>query len=381
MERHAALIIFILAFGCVELISGSAYAQVDPTSSLLLRRTQKDVQDESLDSGRYTVRPKKDEERESVEPDQIIKKPESSFPQKTVKPDLKEAAEPIRTLVGEKTVPLEEDQGLDPRQFSKQMREMFLGGEDQTIEKYKGLLHPWDSRNNIVEIGVAPTYIYSDSQSSYWFRNYITQSPGITAYGSLWVTPFFGLRGEYISNLSGGVLANPTDNEVIKAEEQWYNFGVRVRRFHGLSRKAKSLTFGFDYHEYQFRIPKDAANRTGLQSVGPRFTLEATLPKSFHFSWLLGVEMIPRMKHVEDDTVLNLKSGNKAETNLVGIWFGGKHHFDRKRQMYWKFSHSIEKTYYNGQSNVPDPKTGIAPKGVTILRGTSMFQLGLTWGN
>lgn len=361
--------------------AAAAWAQLDPSSALLLRSGTPPTSKENLDSSRYTIRPESSTKKEQVHIEQVKEEKKAKTTTSPV-----EQTQLIETLIPEEKKPASEGvsqiEELDEkaRPVGKQVKELFLGGSEEEIESYRRMLHPLDTRNNLIEIILAPAFIYNESKSSYWFRDYVSSSPGLVAGANLWLTPFFGIQSGFQTNLNGEIRGNATGTKNIPIEQEWFDAGLRFRKFFGLSRKSSQLVFGIDYSEYIMRVPSDDTNRIGSKSSGVRLNIEANLPSSATHSWILGAEIIPRETHDESKTGINVKSGSKNESTLIGFSFGGLYTFDRSNQVFWKISHRYEKNIFDGQANTTDPVTSIKPEGVTVDNSFTVFQLGYRWG-
>lgn len=343
-----------------------------PSTSLLLRPAAEGQQQEvELDSSRYRVKPRNTTETEAAtrRPRPQAKQPQQKETEKA--PASGEPAQPIS----------ESTQEQKDADFKEQMRDLILGGPKDKITDFKKNLHPSDPRNNLLEVGLAPSYIYLDSTSNYSFRNYISQGPGLAAHARMWVTPFFGINADYLTSLSADVIEGPQGSNYIEAEHERYEAGIRFRKFFGYTRKAPELSLGLDYSEYQFNVPKNASERVGLKSTGMRLMFEAVIPKFRTQAYILGASYTPRVNLKEVNTELSLKSGTKSDTDRVSFWFGSRYRFDRKFQVYWRASHSMQKTVYRGEANQVDPKTSTQPTGVSVTESLSIIQVGFTWGS
>lgn len=348
----------------------STFAQVDP----LLRSRGQAPDKEDLDSSRYSVRPTATivNTPPKVEPKHVEAKPIETKPveTKTVEAKVEDATAapvpapaPVKEGVGEK------------------VQDIILGGTQEEVDDYRKILHPFDTRLNLFELSIAPVYIYNNSGSSYWFHNYYTSGPGISLNAITWFSPFFGLQTSYLSSMSTGLRADPAGTKTLKVDHQWFDSGFRFRKFFGISRKSSQLTFGIDYADYQLKVPSDAAARVGVKTSGIKLSLEGVIPSSNTFSWTLGTYIVPRSKYAEKATALDLKSGNAADSNQIGASLGGRYTFDRFNQVYWKVSHSVEKTMFDGTANTTDPLTGTTPEGVNITNSVTIFSFGYIWGN
>ena len=126
-------------------------------------------------------------------------------------------------------------------------------------------------------------------------------------------------------------------------------------------------------------VPPDAVQRFGVKTLGVELSLEAIVQTSATFAWRFGGLMLPRAEHKESSG--GVKSGDKDDSAKLGVWFGGVHTFDRRNQVFWTFKHTVERNVFEGAANTVDPITGLAPEGVSVQQGLSIFQFGYRWGN
>ncbi len=389
-------------------LGASAFAQVDPSSSALLRSRGQAPEKEELDSSRYSVRSKQklriqhqeDSGYQSkVEPPSGFKNTAKPKPTAKANASVENATEKVSSAPAESNTKAETATAKTesatvvnapaaetadakaPQGVAEKVQYVLLGGTQEEVEDYRKTLHPLDTRLNLFEIAIAPAYIYNDSGSKYWFRNYQTQSPGIVVSGSLWFSPFFGIQSTYITSTNTDLSGSPDGSTQLAVDHEWFEAGFRIRKFFSSSRKSSQLIFGLDYNDYELKVPSNAAERVGLRSGGVKLSMEALLPSTNAYSWTLGVEFSPRQQHKEKATTINLHSGSSVHSDRAGASFGGRYTFDRYNQVFWKFSQTVEKNVFYGGANTADPTTGVTPLGVGVTNSFTIFQLGYIWGN
>lgn len=360
----------------------SLLAQVDPASSLLLR--SRGSQSSELDSSRYTVKPAP---KTPQPPPQDLPK---ELPQKKYQASDEDNKVP-QTLIQTETKPVSggaeisnpstEEKEPDDQNIASQVKELLLGGTNDSIAEYRNMLNARDTRLNMIEVTLAPAFLYVDSQSSFWPRNYLTSGLGLHADAKIWLTPFFGLQSTYLTSIGTSIKDNVQGTSYSEADHQYIDAGLRFRNFFGLSRKAPSLTFGLDYKEYKLTVPKDDPSRVRLVTTGFRLSAEAQFPKNERSVLMAGIELTPRASHKEVSTGTSIKSGDNNETDSLGIWIGKKYVFDRKNQIYWKLSHIVERNVFHGDTNQVDPDKGVTLEGVTVTNGMTALEFGYTWGD
>ncbi len=382
-----SVFLFSLAFASL------ASAQIDPSSALLLNPdTGASTREGGLDSGRYTVKPapktqsapalrrgdvreeaKKPEERPASESPQNSTPSNTTFaPEAAGVPKVVPSPQPGTFLSGA-DAPLPPPQPID---------ETVLGGSDEEIKEYKKMLNPEDRRHNLMELSIAPAFIYNDSRSPYSFRKYSTASPALGGDGRVWFSPFFGVQASYMTTLSGSVNdSTSTATRTITVAQTFMRAGIRSRNFLATGKYSPSLTWGLDFYEHYFVVPKDAETRGRLRTNGAQVSLEGEWPTSGRSSWLLGVSFLPMASHKEYSTGLALRSGSRVDSNGVGISVGTKIQYDRSSALFIRLSHQLDKHVFTGQAATADPVNGNTPSGVPVTNSFTIFQLGYTWGN
>lgn len=356
-------LVFIL---CLLLFT-DALAQLDPSSVLLLNRGSTSSGDSAIDSGRYTIRPRDPNRREEPRP---------ISGRRTNRGD--EANEEATDLPPV-TVTIPEP----PESADKPAEVADAQVEPKGEPEQRPLPPPLEMsrRYNLVELSFAPGYLYSDSSSEFFYRNYTMAAPVLSVDANVWLNPNFALNGSYLSTLSGHINDSLGGSRNVPATHEWFTAGLRLREFFGKDVLANSVTFGVDYFDYKFRVPADAEYREKLSSTGIRVSLEAEIPVTAFRSWLFGVSFSPKLQHREEATETDVRSGSNVDANAVSISIGGRMLFERKGGVFWKVSHSVEKDLFSGEASDKDPKTDEIPTGVSVTNSITIFTFGYTWGN
>lgn len=383
--RSSAFTIAILS-----LVGSLAQAQIDPSSALLLDSgSRTGVRETGLDSGRYTVRPRNDRKTED---------PRAPKSTRTTEPETAEQQQPVQRPVEkapERTV-VEKPVEKSAEKSSERTSEISSEKLDKTstvVEQSTAAAQPVepsgplvaevrdDRRLSMLELSIAPGYLYNASSSGYSYRNYNTASPTLALDARVWMNRSTAIHTSYLGTLGGSVSDSFSGSRSVSVPQQWFELGFRSRKYFGLTRLSPSLVFGIDWQEYQFRAPADSQTRAKISSSGALFSLEAEVPHSPYRSWTLGFVFSPKLQHKEAATAVEFQSGGGVDANSVGISLGGKLRFDRSNAMFWKLTHTIEKDVFSGDASQPDVLTGVVPSGVTITNSFTLIQLGYTWGD
>lgn len=345
---------------------GFAEAQVDPSSALLLRSSGQAPQRENLDSSRYRVR-KDSTPLRSQEPRPL----QSEGVSRSTKQNPSASAQ---KQSGNESVSSEKS----AENKGESVQAPMTPGQNNLRKAFA----PGDYRTNIVDLHVAPTFIYNDSQSNFWYRRYIQSSPGFMVGADLWLTPEFGVNTTYTTSSGASVEADVDERGKVGVENDWFSAELKYRKTFGLSPTAPGVVVGLGYSEYELKVSSASGNRIGVKSAGVRLRAEAILPKSPTYQWRLGVEFMPRLEHEETGGQVNVESGGSNESSRMGVSVGGKFIFSREHQMFWSVQYQIERNLFSGSSNVNDPRANTSPvTGVEATNAFTIFSLGYTWGH
>jgi hypothetical protein len=236
----------------------------------------------------------------------------------------------------------------------------------------------------LLEISVAPAYVYNDSDSAYTFRRYYSAAPAMSGSANVWLSSQLGLAMSYLGTLSGHI-SDPADgNRNTSAHQEWFTIGLRSsrepRQGDSAALKTATLTFGLDYLEYQMRVAGNSINRQKLESSGVQLVMEAEVPTAPAQRLTLGFSFSPKLQHKELRNGGFFKSGAGVDASAVGVSIGGRLIFDSDASIFWRVSHSIEKDLFSGSSTTLDPQSGATPSGVSVTNSFTVFRLGYTWG-
>jgi hypothetical protein len=263
--------------------------------------------------------------------------------------------------------------------WREQLKELVYT-QPKEIQEYKEKIHPDDNRLNQIEINLLPGVISMNSKSNLDYRDFKATSPAWLVGGEFWLTPFMGLYGSYTSTVGGDIGSSATSGDKISAQQEWTEIGFDLRKYFGMSRRAKSISFGVDYTGSKLTVPSDSTYREDLSSDAIGFHVLARLPVAPNYAWTFGGRLAPRVNVSEKNTALNLSSGSSPQAIRVGANVGGEFKMSRAHQLVWQLSLSYEKVKYGDQSNLPDLGTGSPVSGVSIDSTTTFLQFGYRWG-
>jgi hypothetical protein len=362
-----------------------AKAQVSPSTMGIIdtETSQRSSQGSPTDmsSGRYRVKPKslkkekpliEDYEKAQTPP----KKEEVKAEVQTQKATMP-APENASTLIVE---PIATPENGDDSGLLKRARDHVIGGSPDDLDGYRSFLPPDDPRRNLIDFYAAPIFIYNDSSSPYWFRNYTTFSPGFTTSADIWFTPLLGIEAGYRKSITGAVRNSPANEQFVSASHEWITAGLRFRRFFGYGENIPMLMIGLDYREYNFKVPSDDPNRVRLKTTSPRILIETTVPSTLRYSWKFNLEVTPFARHQEVGTGYELQSGTENESFGYGLGVGGEYKLARTSRMFFKLSYFLERNAFSGTANRTDPVSGTTPSSVPVSNSFTIFEFGYIWG-
>lgn len=351
------------------------FADVTPSSALLLKSADA-TPTVNLESGRYVVKSETKVVASEATEDAAAT-PAPVAPAVPPKPIVKKVAKKIETPKAPAAV--DPKAPITEENFVQRLQSVLLGDQDETL-RYRESLHPDDRRQNMIEVQVAPTLMYLDSNSSYSYRNYSSSGSGLGIGAQIWTTPFFGITSSYFVTLASDMSASVSGDRQLQVDHRFFDVGIKYRKFFTLSRRSPVTGVSLKYDEYQLNFPKKEAGRTRLKTTGVALGFDAKIPSSFTHAWTFGTDIIIRPTTTEEKTALNLKSGKNPTAQTFKAFVGSEYSFSRNQSLYWKLSHRLDKTVYEDSANQADPNTGATPSGVSVNQGVTMFELGFTFG-
>lgn len=235
------------------------------------------------------------------------------------------------------------------------------------------------SEPGLVEVRFAPSFLYTDSKSNYWFREYNSASPAVSVSTSIWLSHSFGLQCSYLSTLGAEISGSPNDVSHVPVSHQWFTFGLQAREYDPNETNSQMI-YGLKYSDYQFLAPLDSQYRSRLKTSGVGLYLRMISAKKNNRANVFEVEIFPQTKHKEVQTGITLNSGDKVETNSIAVGVGQLFKIVEQNHFFWNLKASFEKSNFTGNANTADPKTSQTPTGVTVTNQTYLLEFGYQWG-
>ena len=356
-----------LGIGSLFFIQISSIAQVDPTSATLLRSSGGHVDQDSLDSSRYKVRPRSSNSSKETLGDK------SSTKSTKEKNSLYSENKSNKNIVNkENQIEVKDEKNQQVSQSDNANAE--ITNEDDLV------LHPDDFRWNLVELGVGTGVFYQNSDSNYWYRKYFTSGPMLTTQAKVWLSESIGVHGQFSTSLASDVTGNVEGTNRVPMDHQWWLAGLSYRKSFTLSRLSPIVLWGLSFSESKSNVPANSPQRIKLRSSGVAVSVNLLKPSSYYHQWDLGVLFQPRSGQSEGATGIDVQSGSKGQNYLVEMWLGSRFLLNGKNQFFWKLSHTLESSIYEGEANQIDPQTQTTPEGVYVRKSTTLLGIGYVWG-
>lgn len=375
-------------------VAPTAFGQLNPSSALLLNQESEEAARQSgIDSGRYTVRPNSNKsslDKETKGVTGASQKQKSNLDIADPRSSATNGAGPLKAMNESKT---DLSANADRSGLKDQLLEELLLKlkkseiELENLSNSKNHLDQnlddiqFERRAHLLEIDVAPAFVYTDSNSDYSFRRYHTSGSALSIGTNVWLTPQFAIHGDYLGTLNGSVNDSSSSNRESSVQQIWLNLGIRNRHFFGSSSTAPSMIFGLDYYEYQFQVPTDANFRERLQSTGLTLSFSGDIPVNARRAWTIGASITPKIIHTESSTGVEFQSGGAADANSIGVMLGGRYQFDSSHGIFFNLCQIVERDLFSGDSSKEDPLTSANATGVSVTQSFTIFRIGYTWGN
>lgn len=238
-----------------------------------------------------------------------------------------------------------------------------------------------DPRFNYVETTIAPGYLYVDSDSASWFRNYFSAAPVLFLGTRVWLNPSWGFGASYLHSFAGDISAQPGSHKKIQADHRQYEVDVLYRRFAGNSRKSASLIAGLNYNEYQMIVPATSSDRVRVKTKGIGLVLGVRIPQTSKKAFSVRTVLRPDTKVLEGGTAASYTSGRLESATTWSVELKSERVLNRKNVFFWGLAHSVDRMLYKGSATATDPVTGTTLDGISVTSGRTMLNVGFTWGD
>lgn len=272
------------------------------------------------------------------------------------------------------------DEQKNGQGFGEKVKDMFLGGDPEKIEQQRSFLEKNDIRKNLFDLSVGTFYFYNHSQSNYYYRNYLSASPGAFVNLDLWVTPYLGFDASYRFTLLNSVKDSPFTESYVAGNHDWLSFGLKFRRFFGLAEESSSFTIALNYVDKKFDTPTNSSYRIKNRYRAPEIAIALSTPSSKQFNWNFGISMQPYVMHDELYTTTNVSTGASNQTLNFGVNLGGEYKMTRSMRTFFKFSAELYRSQFSGNTLASDPITNTSPTNVVVNDVYYFFNIGLIFG-
>lgn len=368
-SRAFTFVTVVSAIACfLGTATAGAQSAIDPSSALLLNSgsgtTAKPRSAEPrLESGRYTVRPRAEK---PVTRRQVVESaPSVETPTPTPAPVVLPATESGVVIVPESA----------PSAVEPSTKVEAKPSPAQTMAT-EGRV---ESRSHLLEVSIGTAYFYESSESSFSYRQSTMNGPAYVAGARVWLSPEFGIGGNYVSTLGGqvGDRPTPTTTSAVSASRTETAFGVYLKKSFGES----NLTFGVEMVDSQFKVASDTVSKVKTKSGGIRVSLEGEFAKTPLSAWRMGFSVMPKLQHEEGAARTDVKSGSNVEAYAISAALERRWHLDDANALFIRAEHRLERDLFSGAATAPDPLNGTTPNGVAVTVGTTLIQFGYNWGN
>lgn len=236
-----------------------------------------------------------------------------------------------------------------------------------------------DTRNNKLEIDVAPGVFYTESKSNFSYRSYNGVYPGVKLAANVWLNQSLGLKGQLQFSLGADVSGAVNSNSKTLSKFESIDFGINLRRHLDDSATSKNFQFELLYTDDSMKVPPDDINRYKIKSSGFGVGITVNNPVSPNLNWSFGGNFYPRIQHLETGTGVAVNSGSPSENVRMGLKTGWDYILKRQSQITLDFGLVAEKNQFEGAATGVDPVTGGTPNNVGVLRSTLYFTFGYRW--
>ena len=342
-----------------------AQSSMDPSSALLLNPNSNSNarstgrSSEKNDSGsdsRYTVRPRSSLDRSEKTTASAAPKPKKTIADTvaTPAPIVLPATEQGIVVVPPET-PTAKENGEPPA---------LVESHDEVMP----------SGRHILEIGIATAYLYENAESGYSYRQANMGGPAYAANARAWLTPEFGIGGEYFSTLGGQVSDR---GSAVAASRTQIAYGIYLKKVFAQA----NLTFGVEYVDSQFKVAAETVSKLKTRSSGVRVSFDGEFLSTPTSSWALGFSAMPKLQHEESAAATVVRSGSSVDGYAVGASICRHWKFDSSNAVYLRLEHHLERDLFSGTASAADPIGGATPTGVAATVGTTLIQFGYSWGD
>ena len=357
--------IFRLGFLLIVITSSFAFAQMDLSSQI-------------VQSGRYQVR--------KLNSIPVPSSTRVSNQKPSTKVDTRKPASEASPTEASESQIISEDlkmttQKAEPS-ISDQTKSIFGTGYEDVVKFYRESIHPDDIRNNKVELMLASSFVYNDSNSNYSYRNYKGAYPTIGFGADVWLTPGVGVGGKMDLSLGAAVAGDSVTHSMTPVRHEDMEFSYKMRKFQGLSRKSTSIECGILYSDFKFNVSTDSLNRPRWRSYGFGFSVQSKVPSQTSQNvFVFGGTLYPRLQHTEMKTGAVMASGTPSENIRVSLDIGSEYRYSKDQQLVLMLNLMTERNLFDGQASAVDPETSQTPSNVTVTNGSIGLSLGFKWGH
>lgn len=248
------------------------------------------------------------------------------------------------------------------------------------LSPYVENVHPDDVRNNKTELDLLPAYFWHKSASRYSYRDYKSDSMGISFSLRSIIDENYVGEASYLGSFAADIEANDATKDNVATKYEMIELGLKRRNYFGLSRKAIAFSYGLAFIDKSSKVSGGEGTRASVKTSGLKLAMDLRVPMTPHYAQTLGAYFVPKATHSEKTTALALDSGRAKENYVIGLKLGGEFKINRHHQLLWSLEQQIEKNQFSGEASLDDPDNGLKPENVSVTQTMSILSFGYRWG-
>ena len=306
--------------GFVLTVGVGAWAQLDPSTALLLRRPSAEPPIDTLDEDHYTTR------------------------------SIRRAPHPAPAIV---ITPAPSADGPAPASAARAPR--FEPAREPAGETAPTL--EFDRDTLLVRVNAG--YFNADAQSGRTLRDTTAGGATVGMGITLWATPTFGFKIDYLSSVAA------------HARRDQRNFGVDHQEIdaalvHRLTWGSTAVDLLGGYHQINNHVTRGSGSPRGTESRGPDVGVGLTRPRGSSYAHTGELHLQPYLGHTEFGPRPTTDSGSASASFGASVAVGGRYGIDHDRDLYWRAKYSFEQNMFS--------------QGPGVSTNQVMLILGVQWG-
>jgi hypothetical protein len=264
--------------------------------------------------------------------------------------------------------------------LSEQFNSLLNKESNSTLDYYNERIHPQDIRNNRLEMDVHAIYTDIKARSNYSYRQFGTQFAGFDLGTNVWITQGLGITSRISYSIAASIPNESASNTNSLAKFEDLEFGLKFRRFFGVSRRANYFETNLILLDSKLNVLADDSQRMRTKTNGLGLLLSIYVPTAPQWTHHLSVLFAPRLAHSESSTGVEAFSGSPGDSTRMGLVIGSELKFSRENQVLLDFGIYSEKNQFTGFTGMPDQNTNSFLNNTAVTTTTSVLRMGYRWG-